>query len=128
MPLRGTAALAMWWDMAPDMKAEFEDWHSHEHFPERLGVPGFHRASRWTSASGGEAVFVMYDLASHSRAPWSCSLGFSRRTRRGRLEHTGLLLGGQHGVQRQHVQRPGAFGLLRCQRPQREALQHTHER
>jgi len=66
MPLRGTAALAMWWDMAPDMKAEFEDWHSHEHFPERLGVPGFRRASRWTSASGGEGVFVMYELASHA--------------------------------------------------------------
>ena len=56
----------MWWDMAPDMKAEFEHWHSHEHFPERLGVPGFHRASRWTSAGGGEGVFVMYDLASHA--------------------------------------------------------------
>lgn len=66
MPLRGTAALAMWWDMAPEMKAEFEDWHSHEHFPERLGVPGFRRASRWTSASGGEGVFVLYELASHA--------------------------------------------------------------
>lgn len=65
MPLRGTAALAMWWDMAPDMKSEFEDWHSHEHFPERLAVPGFRRASRWSSATGGEGVFVMYELASH---------------------------------------------------------------
>ncbi|MDQ8000142.1 MAG: hypothetical protein REU00_09660 [Pseudomonadota bacterium] len=66
MPLRGTAALAMWWDMAPDMKPEFEHWHSHEHFPERLGVPGFRRASRWTSAGGGEGVFVMYEVASHA--------------------------------------------------------------
>ncbi|RZL45695.1 MAG: hypothetical protein EOP74_00805 [Variovorax sp.] len=65
MSLLGTAALAMWWDMAPEMKSEFEDWHSHEHFPERLGVPGFLRASRWTSASGGEGVFVMYEIASH---------------------------------------------------------------
>lgn len=55
----------MWWDMAPDMKSEFEHWHSHEHFPERLAVPGFRRASRWTSATGGEGVFVMYELASH---------------------------------------------------------------
>ena len=56
----------MWWDMAPEMKSEFEDWHSHEHFPERLGVPGFRRASRWTSATGDEGVFVMYELTSHA--------------------------------------------------------------
>lgn len=65
MSLLGKACLAMWWDIAPDMRAEFEHWHSHEHFPERLGLPGFHRASRWTSASGGEGVFVMYELASY---------------------------------------------------------------
>lgn len=66
MSLLGSAALAMWWDMAPEMKSEFEDWHSHEHFPERLGVPGFRRASRWTSADGGEGIFVMYELTSHA--------------------------------------------------------------
>lgn len=66
MSLYGTAALAMWWDIAPEMKSEFEDWHSHEHFPERLSVPGFQRASRWMSASGDEAVFVMYELTSHA--------------------------------------------------------------
>ena len=65
MSLLGRAALAMWWDMDPAMKAEFEDWHSHEHFPERLGVPGFRRGSRWTSASGGEGIFVMYELEAH---------------------------------------------------------------
>ncbi|MET0167415.1 MAG: hypothetical protein ABW318_20730 [Vicinamibacterales bacterium] len=62
MSLLGKAALTMWWDMAPAMRADFEDWHSHEHFPERLGVPGFRRASRWTSATGGEGIFVMYEL------------------------------------------------------------------
>ncbi|MDM0117344.1 hypothetical protein QTI66_35085 [Variovorax sp. J22R133] len=62
MSLPGNAALAMWWDMAPEMRAEFEDWHSHEHFPERLAIPGFRRSSRWTSATGGEGIFVMYEL------------------------------------------------------------------
>jgi len=52
--------------MAPEIKPEFEDWHSHEHFPERLGVPGFRRASRWTSAAGGEGIFVMYELTSYA--------------------------------------------------------------
>lgn len=66
MSLLGRAALAMWWDMAPETKVEFEHWHSHEHFPERLGVPGFQRASRWTSAAGGEGIFVMYELTSHA--------------------------------------------------------------
>jgi hypothetical protein len=61
----GQAALAMWWDMAPGVRDEFEHWHSHEHFPERLALPGFLRASRWADASGGEGFFVLYELASY---------------------------------------------------------------
>ena len=61
----GQAALAMWWDMAPDMREEFEHWHSHEHFAERLALPGFLRASRWADAGGGEGFFVLYELATH---------------------------------------------------------------
>lgn len=62
MALLGKAAIAMWWDMARDWRAEFEDWHSHEHFPERMGIPGFLRGSRWADAGGGEGFFVMYEL------------------------------------------------------------------
>ena len=47
---------------APRCATEFEDWHSHEHFPERLAIPGFRRASRWTSATEDDGVFVMYEL------------------------------------------------------------------
>ena len=65
MALLGDAALAMWWDMAPAMRAEFQDWHTHEHFPERLAIPGFRRASRWQAADGGDGFFVLYELASH---------------------------------------------------------------
>ena len=65
MALLGQAALAMWWDMAPEMNAEFQDWHSHEHFRERLGIPGFHRATRWSSADGGEGVLQVYELDAH---------------------------------------------------------------
>jgi hypothetical protein len=60
--MRGQAALAMWWDMAPAMREEFEHWHSHEHFVERLAVPGFQRASRWADSAGGEGFFVLYEL------------------------------------------------------------------
>lgn len=62
----GQAALAMWWDMAPSQLAEFEHWHTHEHYPERLGVPGFRRASRWRHASGGEGIFQLYELESYA--------------------------------------------------------------
>jgi hypothetical protein len=65
MSLLGTAALAMWWNIAPDVRSEFEDWHSHEHFPERLAIPGFRRGSRWRSATGGQTIFVMYELENY---------------------------------------------------------------
>jgi hypothetical protein len=61
----GAAALAMWWDMAAGMREDFEHWHSHEHFPERLALPGFERASRWADARGGEGFFVLYELADY---------------------------------------------------------------
>jgi hypothetical protein len=66
MPLLGKAALAMWWDVSADVRPEWEHWHAHEHFPERLALPGFLRASRWTDVSGGEAYFVMYELQDHA--------------------------------------------------------------
>jgi hypothetical protein len=59
----GEAAVAMWWNVAPDMKAEFEDWHTHEHMPERLAIPGFLRGTRWIAASGEPSYFVLYEVA-----------------------------------------------------------------
>lgn len=57
----GKAAIAMWWDIAPDIRSEWEDWHTHEHFPERLAIPGFLRGSRWVC---GEHYFVLYEAQS----------------------------------------------------------------
>lgn len=65
MSLLGTAAVAMWWDIAPALRSEFEDWHSHEHFPERMSIPGFRRGSRWASEDGGEGFFVLYELEAY---------------------------------------------------------------
>ncbi len=59
----GSAAVAMWWDIAPAMKSEFEHWHSHEHMPERLGIPGFLRGTRWVALSGEPSYFVLYEVA-----------------------------------------------------------------
>jgi hypothetical protein len=66
MALLGSAALAMWWNVSAADRPELEHWHAHEHFPERLGLPGFRRASRWTDAEGGEGFFVMYELADYA--------------------------------------------------------------
>ena len=62
MSLLGQAAVAMWWNIRPEQRSEFGDWHSHEHFPERLGIPGFRRGSRWTSTLDAEGFFVLYEL------------------------------------------------------------------
>ena len=55
------AAVAMWWDIAPEVQVEWEDWHTREHMPERLSIPGFLRGSRWIS---GASYFVLYELDS----------------------------------------------------------------
>ncbi len=62
MSLLGKAAVAMWWNISPEQRSEFSDWHSHEHFPERMSIPGFRRGSRWTSTLDAEGFFVLYEL------------------------------------------------------------------
>src|SRR5690242_7932504 len=64
MSLLGAGALAMWWDVDLGVRSEFEDWHSHEHFPERMSVTGFRRGSRWMSTSS-TAFFVLYELETY---------------------------------------------------------------
>jgi hypothetical protein len=48
--LRGRAFLALWHDIADAGEAEYNIWHTRQHMPERLGVPGFlvgRRAIDW---------------------------------------------------------------------------------
>ena len=64
MALLGDAVIAMWADFAPEIDPDFEDWHTHEHMPERLGIPGFLRGTRWSATAGGPSYFMMYELES----------------------------------------------------------------
>lgn len=41
MPLQGAAFLAIWHDIRADAEPEYNLWHTREHMPERLGIPGF---------------------------------------------------------------------------------------
>jgi hypothetical protein len=63
MALTGKAAVAMWWHIAPKQRAEFLDWHTREHFPERLHIAGFQRGTRWSSEDDETGFFVMYELS-----------------------------------------------------------------
>lgn len=49
-------------DVVPDAVAEHDDWHTHEHFPERLSISGFLRGSRWVATSGHPRYLVIYEV------------------------------------------------------------------
>ena len=63
MPLLGSAAMLLSFDVAADAIGEHDDWHSHEHLAERLSIPGFVRASRWVALHGGPRYLVLYEVA-----------------------------------------------------------------
>lgn len=41
MALPGDAFLALWHDIDPPSQTEYMEWHTREHMPERLSIPGF---------------------------------------------------------------------------------------
>ncbi len=49
-------------DIAPEAIVEHDNWHTHEHFPERLSIPGFLRGSRWIAQQGKPRYLVMYEV------------------------------------------------------------------
>jgi hypothetical protein len=61
MALRGQAVLAIWNDVAAGGDDEFNHWQIHEHFAERLGVPGFLRGRRYTVITGSPRYFTLYE-------------------------------------------------------------------
>lgn len=63
MPLLGSAVTAMWCDIKTTRLREFDDWHVHEHFPERLSISGFLRGTRWQSRDDESGCFTMYELS-----------------------------------------------------------------
>lgn len=60
----GRAAMLLFFDIADGAIAEHDDWHTHEHLPERLSVPGFLRGTRWVGLRQGQPrYFVVYEVA-----------------------------------------------------------------
>ena len=75
-PLLGKAVLAYWTDIDPKHEAEFNDWYTNEHLPERVGVPGFLRGRRYVKTTDFQTVhkyFTLYEtesLATLQAAPY----------------------------------------------------------
>ncbi len=109
------AAMLLSFDIVAEAQVEHDDWHSHEHLPERLAIPGFLRGSRWRALAGGPAYFVMYEVTElgalsspaymerlNNPSPWNAKMMPSYRgMRRGLCE---IVARSGHGL--------GGFGLL----------------
>ena len=52
--------LAIWNDCSPGREADFEEWYQHEHFHERIAVPGFLLGRRYEVVSGSPRYFCFY--------------------------------------------------------------------
>lgn len=115
MAFLGKGAMILSFDIAPEAIIEHDDWHSHEHFPERLTLPGFLRGSRWTAVTAGKKYFVIYEVDEvavltskaymdrlNTPTPWTTKImTFYRGMRRGLCRLVGSFGYGQ-----------GAFALL----------------
>lgn len=65
MALAGSAFLALFNDFDPARDEEYNEWHSREHVPERLGVPGMLRARRYVNrADAAFPYFTLYEMDS----------------------------------------------------------------
>lgn len=59
-----TAVMLAMMEPPSQYEEEFHDWYDTEHVPQRLGLPGFLRASRWECIAGAPRWLARYELAS----------------------------------------------------------------
>jgi hypothetical protein len=60
----GKAAIAIWCHIDASLRAEHDAWHSGEHLPERLAIPGFLRGRRCRAVNetAGWPYFILYEV------------------------------------------------------------------
>ncbi len=64
MGLLGDAVLVNWGGIVDDKEIEYNDWHSKEHMPERMSLPGFLKGLRAVGIPGTDInhkYFMMYE-------------------------------------------------------------------
>lgn len=59
----GCGILSVWNDIETGSEAFYERWYMGQHFPERLGVPGFLRGRRYRAIEADRTYFTFYELA-----------------------------------------------------------------
>jgi len=64
MPLLGSAVLAVWNEVDPDIEDDFNEWYFREHIPERTMVPGLSRGRRYRAEAGSPRYMAFYEAAS----------------------------------------------------------------
>jgi len=64
MSLAGLGAVAIWYDLLPEARDDFHEWHNREHMPERVGIPGFRRGRRFVAIGGTPEYFNLYEADS----------------------------------------------------------------
>jgi hypothetical protein len=78
MSLKGTAFLAMWHDIAAEGEHEYNLWHTREHMPERIGIPGFEVGRRYVNWNLTKyRYFTLYEgvaLSTFNSAPYLARL------------------------------------------------------
>src|ERR1044072_5686196 len=61
--------LLMMTDIDPANEEDFNRWYEEEHLAERMAIPGFINARRFTALEGGPKYLALYDLESPEVLP-----------------------------------------------------------
>ena len=65
--------IVIWNDIVEESRADFLEWHSREHIPERVAIPGFVRGQRWFDPASSPQYLTVYstrDTAVLTSAPY----------------------------------------------------------
>lgn len=60
MALLGEGLIAIWHNVAPANRADYNHWHVFEHVPERVSIPGFLRGRRYIGYEGEAEPFFFH--------------------------------------------------------------------
>jgi len=60
--LAGQAVMINWSDVAPEHRAAYYEWHSREHMPGRVAIPGYQRGRRYIADRAQRDFLVLYEV------------------------------------------------------------------
>lgn len=60
--LSGQAVMVNWTDVAAEHRHAYYEWHSREHMPGRVAIPGFCRGRRYVAAQANRDFLICYEV------------------------------------------------------------------